>query len=156
IAGPVLRTEAAVAEAFRTQSLRLVWISLLVATISGAIWLLLQAASMSGLPFGDVSVLPTIIDETQFGNVAEVRSATAILLAICLALDRFREANWLALIAALGLVASLAWAGHAGSTVGRAGDLHVAADALHLSAAAAWVGGLLSLVLFFAVARRTR
>src|SRR5262245_43453205 len=99
IAGPVLRTEAAVAEAFRTQSLRLVWISLLVAAISGAIWLLLQAASMSGLPFGDMGVLPTIIDETQFGNVAEVRFATAILLAICLALDRFRGANWLALVA---------------------------------------------------------
>jgi copper resistance protein D len=55
-----------------------------------------------------------------------------------------------------GLVASLAWTGHAGATAGQAGDLHVAADALHLCAAAAWIGGLLSLLLFFAAARRTR
>src|SRR5438477_11185349 len=138
------------------QTRRVIWIGLLVAAISGAIWLLLQAASMSGLSPGDTSVLPAILQETQFGKVAEVRAATAILLAGCLALDRFAGANWAATAAALGLVASLAWAGPAGATAGQAGDLHVAADALHLCAAAAWIGGLLALVLFLASARRIR
>lgn len=156
VAGPVLGSDALVADVFRTQTRRVIWIGLLVAAISGAIWLLLQAASMSGLPPGDTSVLLTMLQETQFGQVAEIRFATAILLVACLALDGFTGANWVATAAALGLVASLAWAGHAGATNGQAGDLHVAADALHLCAAAAWIGGLLALLLFFATARRIR
>jgi len=156
VAGPVLPSEGAVADAFRAQTRCVVWIGLLVAAISGAIWLLLQAASMSELSPGDTSALSTILQETQFGQVAEIRFATAILLAVCLALDRFAGANWAASATALGLVASLAWAGHAGATAGQVGDLHVAADALHLCAAAAWIGGLLALVLFFATARQIR
>src|SRR5262249_50671072 len=84
-----------------------------------------------------------------------IRFAMATLLALYLARGPFTGGDWLAFAAGLGLVASLAWTGHAGSTLGHAGDLHVAADALHLCAAATWLGGLLSLVLFFAVARRT-
>lgn len=155
VAGPVLRSEALVADVFRTQMRRVVWIGLLAAAISGAIWLLLQAASMSGVSPSDTSVLPTILQETQFGQIAEIRAATAILLAASLALDRFAGANWAATATALGLAASLAWAGHAGATDGQAGNAHVAADALHLCAAAAWIGGLLGLVIFFVVARRT-
>jgi putative copper resistance protein D len=155
VAGPTLRTEAAVAEAFRARTQPVIWISLAAAAISGAFWLFLQAASMSGRPFGDTSVLPTILDDTQFGQVAEIRFAMATLLALYLARGPLTGGDWLAFAAGLGFVASLAWTGHAGSTLGRAGDLHVAADALHLCAAATWIGGLLSLVLFFAVARRT-
>jgi copper resistance protein D len=156
IAAPVLRTEAGVADVFRAQTQRVLWASLLVAAISGAVWLLMQAASMSGRSFGDTSVLTTILDDTQIGLVAEIRFAMVIALALYLARARFAGGDWLALAAGLGLVASLAWTGHAGATAGHAGDLHVAADALHLCAAAAWIGGLLSLLLFFAAARRTR
>lgn len=156
VAGPVLPAEAAVTDAFLAQTRCVVWIGLLIAAISGAIWLLLQAASMSELSPGDTSALLAILQETQFGQVAEIRFAMAILLAVCLALDRFAGANWAASATALGLVASLAWAGHAGATAGRLGDLHVAADALHLCAAAAWIGGLLALVLYFATARQIR
>src|SRR5262245_12519186 len=155
VAGPVLRTEGAVSEAFRAQTQLVIWISLLAAAISGTFWLFLQTASMSGRPFGDTSVLPTILDDTQFGQVAEIRLAMATLLALYLARGPFTGGDWLAFAAGLGLAASLAWTGHAGATVGHAGDLHVAAVALHLCAAAIWIGGLLSLVLFFAVARRT-
>lgn len=156
ITGQVLRAESAVAEALRARTQPVIWISLLAAAASGAYWFLLQAASMSGRPFGDTSVLPTILNDTQFGQVAEIRFAMAIVLALYLARRRFAAGNWLGLAAGLGLVASLAWTGHAGSMADRRGDLHVAADALHLCAAAVWIGGLLSLVLFFAVARRTR
>jgi len=156
IAAPVLRTEACVGDAFQAQTQRLLWASLLVTAISGAIWLLVQAASMSGHSFGDMSVLMTILDDTQVGQVAQIRFALVIALALYLARARFAGGDWLALAVGFGLVASLAWTGHAGATAGQAGDLHVAADALHLCAAAAWIGGLLSLLLFFAAARRSR
>ena len=155
IAAPALRAEADVAAVFRTQTQRWLWAGLLVTTISGAVWLLMQAASMSGRPFGDASVLPTILEDTQIGRVAQVRFAMVIALALYLARARFAGGDWLAAAVGLGLVASFAWTGHAGATAGQAGDLHVAADALHLCAAAAWIGGLLSLLLFFIVARRT-
>ena len=56
--------------------------------------------------------------------------------------------------AAAGLIASIAWTGHAASTPHKLGYVHLAADALHLSASAAWIGGLVPLVLLLAVARR--
>jgi putative copper resistance protein D len=56
--------------------------------------------------------------------------------------------------AIVAYAASLAWTGHAGSTLDATGYLHVAADALHLIASAARIGGLVSLILFLAVARR--
>ena len=52
------------------------------------IWLLLQAVSMSGLPFGEAmtaQVLSTVLNQTQFGLVSEIRSVLAIILAVCLA-----------------------------------------------------------------------
>ncbi len=73
VAAPALRREQAAAEALRAQTLRVAWIGLLVAAISGAIWLLLQAASMSGMPLGDTGALSTVLNETQFGEVAEIR-----------------------------------------------------------------------------------
>jgi putative copper resistance protein D len=54
----------------------------------------------------------------------------------------------------LGLTAALAWTGHAGSTAGEMGILHLTADTLHLLAAAVWIGGLVSLVLLLSVSRR--
>ena len=156
IAAPVLRTDGDVADIFRTHTQRLLRASLLVTAISGMIWLLMQATSMSGRPFGDAGVLATILEDTQIGQVAEIRLAMVIVLALYLARAHFAGGDWIALATALGLVASLAWTGHAGATAGQAGDLHVAADALHLCAAAAWIGGLLSLLLFFAAARQSR
>ncbi|WFU70621.1 MULTISPECIES: copper homeostasis membrane protein CopD [unclassified Bradyrhizobium] len=156
IAKAALRSKENVAIPFWTQTLHLLWACLAVGVISGLVWLLLQAVSMSGLPFGEAvsaDVLSTVLNETQFGRLMEVRAGLAVALAACLAFDRAALAEWLALAAGLGLAASLAWTGHAGSTLGAMGDVHLAADALHLIAAATWIGGLVSLVLFFAAAR---
>ena len=104
---------------------------------------------MSGLPPDEAmtsQVLSTVLNQTQFGVVTEIRSVLAIILAACLAFDRFPLADWLALAAALGLTAAIAWTGHAASTLGELGNLHLAADALHLVAAASWIGGLVPLV----------
>ena len=80
----------------------------------------------------------------------------AVTLAGCLRYDRFPLARGLALAMSLGLIAAIAWTGHAGSTAGEWGILHLAADALHLVAAAAWTGGLASLVLLLWASRRDR
>ncbi len=140
----------------RTQTLRVAWIFLNIAAASGMIWLLLVAASMSGLSFGESmtsDVLSTVVNETQFGRVSEIRLVLAVIIAGGLAYDRFPLARGLALAMSLGLTAALAWTGHAGSTAGAMGILHLTADTLHLLAAAIWIGGLVSLVLLLSVSR---
>jgi copper resistance protein D len=153
VANPALRSQQAIAKPFRAQTQRVAWIGLAITAMSGVIWLLLQAASMSGLPLREAAtmdVLATVLNETQFGLVSEVRTVLAVFLAACLAYHRFPWAGWLALAAALGLAAAIAWTGHAASTPGAAGNLHLLADALHVLAAAAWIGGLVALVLLLA------
>jgi len=143
----------------RTQTLRVAWIFLTIAAASGMIWLLLVAASMSGLSFGESmtsDVLSTVVNETQFGRVSEIRLVLAVIMAGGLAYDRFPLARGLALAMSLGLTAALAWTGHAGSTAGAMGILHLTADTLHLLAAAIWIGGLVSLVLLLSVSRNDR
>jgi putative copper resistance protein D len=157
MATPVLAAEDAIAKPFRIQTLRLAWIGLSIMLVSGAIWLLLQAVSMSGLPLGEAAttrVLSTVLNRTQFGQVTEIRIVLAILLAACLAYDRLQLARWVAAAVALGLIGSIAWTGHAGSTLGEAANPHLAADALHLVAAAIWIGGLASLALLLIPAGR--
>ncbi len=99
-------------------------------------------------------VLSTVVNETQFGQVSEIRFALAVILAGCLVYDRIALARGLGLAISLGLIAAIAWTGHAGSTAGEMGILHLAADALHLFAAAVWIGGLVSLVLLLTASRR--
>jgi copper resistance protein D len=157
VAEPALRSTPAATTAVRSQILLIAWIGLAIAAASAVVWFQLQAAAMSGLPFGEAmtsNVLSTVLNETQFGLVSKVRFVLALILAACLAYDRFAPARWLALGAALGFIAALAWTGHAGSTLGATGNLHLTADALHLIAAASWIGGLVPLALLLAAARR--
>jgi copper resistance protein D len=98
-------------------------------------------------------VLSTVVNETQFGRVSEIRLVLAVIIAGGLAYDRFPLARGLALAMSLGLTAALAWTGHAGSTAAAIGILHLSADTLHLLAAAIWIGGLVSLVLLLSVSR---
>ena len=147
------------ATVFRSQTLRVAWIGLAVAMLTGLLWLQLQTASMSGLPLSETmtsGVLSTVLNETQFGLVTKIRFGLAIALATCLVLHRLAVLRWFALGSALGFVAAIAWTGHAGSTVGEIGSLHLTADVLHLLAAATWIGGLMSLALMLATARRDR
>jgi copper resistance protein D len=156
VADPALLSAEGVATVMRTQIRRLVWVGLAITAVSGAIWLLLVAAVMSALAFSEAitaNVLSTVVNETQFGLVFEIRSVLAITLAACLAFDRLPPARWLALASALGLVAAIAWTGHAGSTPGETGLLHLTADTLHLIAAAAWTGSLVPFALLLVAAR---
>ncbi|MGV7216708.1 copper homeostasis membrane protein CopD [Bradyrhizobium sp. UFLA05-112] len=159
IAAPAARSEGAAPGSFEAPTLWVSWLGLAFAVISGAIWLMLQAASMSGMPLDEAlsaNVLSTVINETQFGQVTMLRAGLVICLVACLTYDRMAIARWGGFAVAIAFAASLAWSGHAGSTTGEAGYLHLAADALHLVASAAWIGGLASLVLFLAAACRRK
>ncbi|CCE05912.1 Copper resistance D [Bradyrhizobium sp. STM 3843] len=134
-----------------------VWLGLAAAIVSGLVWLVLEAASMSGLSVDEATTpetLSTVLTATQFGSVMQLRSICVVVLAASLVQERTALLRWLGLAAALGLVGAIAWTGHAGSTAGNAGILHLAADVLHLWAASAWSGGLLALVLLLAAPRQ--
>jgi len=148
---------------FRRQLARIVWIGLFLAFVSGAAWLVLLAAQISGRSLAEVfagDVIRTVLTRTRFGFVWSVRLLLAILLAGTLV--RFVGARqaaspWsgaLSTLLAIVLVGSVAWAGHAAGTPGLTGKLHVIADAMHLVAAAVWVGGLLPLALLLMSAGR--
>jgi putative copper resistance protein D len=157
VAEPVLRSTPAAIAVVRSQIRLVASTGLAIAAATAVVWFQLQAAAMSGLPFGEAmtsEVLSTVLSETQFGLVSKVRFMFAVILAACLAYDRFAQARWLALASALGFIAAIAWTGHAASTLGEIGNLHLAADALHLIAAAGWFGGLVPLALLLAAARR--
>ena len=159
VAEPTLGLTPVATTVVRSQIRLTAWIGLAIAAASGVIWLQLQAASTSGLPLGEAmasDVLSKVLNESQFGLVSKVRLVLAVILAACLAFDRFAQARWLALGSALGFIAAIAWTGHAGSTLGEMGNLHLTADALHLVAAAGWTGGLVSLALLLAAARRNQ
>src|SRR5258708_10374615 len=159
VAQPALRSTPPATTVVRSQIRLTASIGLAIAVASGWVWFQLQAAAISGLPFGEAmtsDVLSTGLNETQFGLVLKVRLVLAIILATCLAYDRSAQARWLALGSALGFIAAIAWTGHAGSTLGELGNLHLAADALHLIAAATWIGGLVPLALLLAPRRRNQ
>src|SRR5260370_27142316 len=153
VAEPALRSRREASAIVESQIRKVAWISLAVAMVSGLTWVLLLTMSLSGENLGEAvmsGALRDVLNLTQFGLVSQIRLALAIMLAICLAFDRLAPARWLALGSALGFIIAIAWTGHAGATPYKLGDLHLAAAALHLIAAAAWIGGLPSLVLLHA------
>lgn len=157
VAEPALRPAPEGCAAVRSRLIKLAWGALVISAVTGLVWLALVTMSIADLGFAEAlrsGAIWTVLGETQFGFVTEIRAALVILLAVCLLLDRFVLPRWLALLAALGLVSAIAWTGHAGSTLGELGDLHLAADVLHLAAASAWVGGLIGLLVLFAIGRR--
>jgi putative copper resistance protein D len=141
----------------------LVWASLAVAAISGAIWLTFLASEIYAAPFSDVwrnGGVWTVASETRFGQVSLVRLVAAALLAALLPM-RKRAADhrpWRAgaIVLAIAVLIGPAWTGHAGATPGIAGQIPLAADALHLLAAGAWLGGLPPLAMLFATAWRQK
>ena len=154
---PVAASPAATALVNR-QTRWIAGVALIVSVASGVVWFVVTAAEMGGLPFAEAikpDVLQMILVATQFGSVAAVRLALAIATAVLLALDRIKRIRWLTLVAVLAFAVSIAWTGHSGSGYGASGNIQLSADALHLLAASAWIGGLvpLALLLSFAYSR---
>lgn len=162
VAEPALRNAAPPdAAAFRRRLRLLATASVVVALMSGLLWLVLEAHSMSGRSFAEVfsqGIAATVLTRTNFGRIWQLRFVLAMLLAGLLLIigDRTRDhraadaLRWTALLLSAAMLAALAWAGHAGATQGSQGRVHVVSDALHLLAAGAWLGGLAPLALLLA------
>lgn len=156
--------EAAVTR-LRRQFVLLGWVMLALSVASGFAWLVVLTSRLTGqslqgaLTGGGVW---KVLIETRFGNDWLVRAVLAALIAISIKrLDVLRgwRSRWEGVVAVLlcgAFMASLAWAGHGGANAGTAGKIQVVADALHLVAAGAWIGGLVPFALVMACALRTR
>jgi len=162
IAAPALRKthETTMAAALCSRLRWIAWSSLGLAVLSGAAWLVLTAASMSGQPVKDVlsqGVLWTVLWQTDFGNDWLARLAVACVLAglfVPLLSAKAATPAWLkaaAILVAASFVGSLAFAGHAIGGRGVEGVVHPTADVLHLVAASTWVGTLAPLALLLAM-----
>ena len=167
VSGPAFRQSgASVASAvgLRRRLGWLAWANLTLAIGSGAAWLVAVAAGMSGKPVGAAlsqGAVSIVLTRTRFGEDWLLRFALAVLLGFCLlgwGRRQWRVSGaiaWTVLFLTAGMLAGLAWAGHGASTPGPAGDLHLAADFLHLLAAGLWLGTLPPFILFLVEVPRT-
>jgi putative copper resistance protein D len=120
--------------------------ALLVLIGSGAV----LAATVAGLggsygTLADTALWASIIAETDFGRIWSVRLLLAVLsVAVAIAWRDRRGGivRWTGVALAGTLLVTVAWTGHAAIEEGSTGLLHRLADALHLLAAAVWLGAL--------------
>ena len=130
--------------------------ALALAVFSGATWLLFLASRIAQTSVAEAigdGTAWSVLTETQFGRVWEARFAVAILLCCAWLVLPVRQTriSYLSLAQAAlatAFVGMLAWSGHAAGTLGFGGLLHFGGDVFHLVTAAAWVGGLLPLLMF--------
>jgi putative copper resistance protein D len=114
-----------------------------VAALSAVAWLAFESASMTGdwNALVEPRAIGAVLTDTEFGAVWQWRLGLTVVLVVALALGRSGPTLALLIGAAL-LLASLGLVGHAAMQAGVLGALHRANDAMHLLAAAAWLGGL--------------
>jgi putative copper export protein/mono/diheme cytochrome c family protein/peroxiredoxin len=167
VARPALRESGQTAGAWielRDRLMRVAAWCLVLVLVSGTFWFFVQAAAMSGASLAgafDRETLVAVLSETLFGRVWIARLALAAALGAALVFLRRasprREAMMLGVCAALagGLLATLAWAGHAAAEQGAERIVHLSADVVHLLAAGAWLGALPALAFVLARARYT-
>jgi len=145
----------------RSYLARIAWISLAFVVVSGAAWLVLQAEQLSELPLTAVfsqGVVWSVLSDTDFGYDWIARLILTVLFAailLTLGPGARNPSPWKgisAVLLAACLVGSLAFAGHAAAGSGIKGAIHLAADILHLLAAAAWVGALVPLAMLLGAA----
>ena len=114
-------------------------------------WLAFTTANMNGAMSAALAppALWSVIQETSFGHVWSARAViNIILVAITLAHLAFRRTEPQGILVPLlsgVLLASVAGTGHTQVGGPANGLLHVGADAEHLLAAGAWLGGLIAL-----------
>ncbi len=148
-AGPALADFSAL----RRRLTWIVWIALVVAVLSEALWLVWLSADIYGAPIIAVCLhggVWTVLTDTRFGLVSTVRLALGVLLAV---LIPWPATRLLQSVAAAGLIVLIALVGHAGATPGTAGEIHLASDTVHLLAAGVWLGGLPALAMLLGRAR---
>ena len=128
-----------------------------VAVLSGIAWLAEILANMAGGwdSVFDPNTLRTFFFATQFGPVAVLR-LILLVAAMAIALMPSASRAWFTALVCVAtlLLISQAWLGHAAEGgAGAYGIVMIIAYSLHILAAAAWVGGLVPLLLAFAELR---
>ncbi len=161
------RIASAHMEMLRAQFRSLAVWSGLAAIVSGIVWFWIVLALITGgslWEMPDIDPLGVAITQTQFGRLWTWRLALMFLFTLVNLLARrkcrtfpwsSRAWNYVGLIIATALLASIAWAGHAGATIGAERPIHLTVDATHLIAAGLWPGGLLPLILLLIRASRS-
>jgi putative copper resistance protein D len=119
-----------------------------VALLSGFAWFAFAVANMSGAlaDLADSEVVLSVMRDTGFGIVWTVRMIIAVAMVVAATMQVSSRAtvgqDLITSFLAAGLLASLAGVGHSQIEEGWVSVLHVTADAAHLVAAGAWLGGL--------------
>jgi putative copper resistance protein D len=137
------------------------WVSLVLVAVSGAVWLVLLAQQISDGTLTAVlwdGIVWIVLTKTGFGTDWAVRFGFVVLLTISLPMGTARASalrRYVAVAAAAALVGALGFAGHAAAGGGTEGIVHLAADIVHLVAAAAWVGALVPLAMLLHAAGRS-
>jgi putative copper resistance protein D len=125
--------------------------AVLAALFSAVFWFMSVVANMTGTPAGalDREAALTVLSDTSFGKVWIIRFilAAIILVLVTAGLKSLpKHLNWPLPALCGGLLVSLAGVGHTHVDNGISRVIHMSADGLHLLAAGAWLGGLVSLV----------
>ncbi len=114
-----------------------------VAALASLWWALASVAAMAGLAMRalDRATVIAVLEATPLGTVLALRLTALVVLLACLAVSaRSLPAALIGFVA----LASTAWTGHSGAAEGGIGLAQRGLDAVHLSAAALWLGALLS------------
>lgn len=128
------------------------WLTAL-ALLSALFWFASVTFNMAGTLDG--SAVWSVLNETSFGKVWIARFIIGTIIFVLVLLKRESALErWLSCALCAGLLGSLAGVGHTQTDNGIALIIHMSADGLHLIAAGAWLGGLVSL--FSLVARAVR
>jgi putative copper resistance protein D len=130
-------------------------IAAITALVAGLFWFAFATAGMAGSIGAvlDWTTLNLVVTTTDFGRIWLPRLALLVLVVVLLLSKNFSASTRLLVLGAAALaLTSIADTGHAGADNGPNSTLHITADAVHLSAAAAWIGGLF--VLSFVLASK--
>jgi copper transport protein len=121
--------------------LRVAWVT---AVVTAAATLLLQGPNVAGRPLSEVTDLALLSDTVQssFGLLLLVRLALLGLAVFLLPRLKPLSGKHLAVVLGLGYVLAVTWSGTGHAASGRLSLLAMATDALHLTAACVWLGGL--------------
>jgi putative copper export protein/mono/diheme cytochrome c family protein len=136
-------------QAFQRSNSRLIVASLIVAILSAGLWLPLQAAAVTddGSIEQILAAIPIVAWGSHFGSLLLARLALSLLAVLVFWSGRSTWRCWCGLILASAAVVLQVGLGHGVSMAGGLGITLLAGEAVHLLAAAAWLGGLLPLYL---------
>lgn len=127
----------------------LIRLSLAIAVLTGAVWLLLEAVYITGSDriTDGVAVLGPVLYETNFGHLLAARVALLLLAVVVFGIGAGRARAGVGAALAGAAIALEAGLGHGAAMPGTEGRILLASLLLHLLAAGAWLGGLAPLLI---------